>query len=131
MVVSLVLFSTALYALRTRADFKWSGPALRLPALSARLQNEKRRHVRRPCNVFLELFNETDRASGDGRLLNLSEEGALFSSKSNLRFGDRILARPAQPTSGLSRLTGRVVWSRPRLFVTLYGIRFVPSNPAN
>ena len=131
MVLALFLFSGALYGLRTRADFAWSGPALKLPKFLDQNKEDKRRLRRMAFRSRLEFFSETNRLAGEGQIINISENGICFSSKADLHFGDRIQARLATPYNGMKRVIGRIIWTRSRLFVTRYGVRIIPPNLSN
>lgn len=83
---------------------------------------EKRRAPR--ARSVVELFDDSGRRRGIGRLVDFSREGMCFSSTEALEVGDRLGALVRLLKSGRFRVSGRVVWSRKRLNTLRYGVAF-------
>ena len=86
---------------------------------------DKRGISRVPCNMVLELRDRTDYViTGSGRMINLSNSGACFTSRTMLSLGERIQGRLKSESNEIIRISGEIVWIRPGGTGVLYGLQF-------
>ena len=127
---SAALFSGALYEIRSRAK------AVRLDLLTQayeageHLIGNKRRHLRSPCDLLIEIMDRDDRVAALGRVLNLSSAGACITSTADFRRGAPFLARLPMLRKNSNRISGQVVWARLTAGKFMYGIRLHAKIPA-
>jgi hypothetical protein len=62
--------------------------------------------------------------SGGGRLVDISAGGARFASTLTLAPGRRVRGRLRLLRTGPLDVSGRIVWTKERTNVTLYGMEF-------
>jgi len=129
--VSGALIIGVFYGMSTRTDNLTLDILTRRPQIDENDDDENRHDARVTCNLFVELIDRSEQVSGIGRLLNLSSRGACITSATYLRRGDSVFARLPTLRRGSNKISGRVIWARPTIDKTMYGIELNPATRDN
>ena len=89
-----------------------------------RPQKEHRRDRRSGSRLQLELEEKTGLFVPGGTVVNLSPRGACLMSSLTFKPGQRIYARLHPSHEGLLKISGKIIWLKPQMNNTLYGLSF-------
>ena len=89
-------------------------------------KKNNRRFQREVHDSVLEAFSQSGRGPllWTGKLLNFSMVGASFLTSKILNKGDYVFARIRIMNKGVMEISGKIIWSKRKSNLNLYGLEF-------